>query len=215
MCSERSEVRGSPALRAPTGRGADGDENSCGWVIWMSPRLPTLFDLDVRVHLRCPCGKSSDGQGAERESKDLGCRRWRGRRIFRGPAGAGRERRNLPRPAQAIAAVPDGAAVARSILQACSGIAAAWGHEPSAAFSEQALGTITQAGSSLTSSMYRDMHAGGKGKSTPPCSRRLPSGFASMPPHARRTDVIHGVRRCYAGYGDIVIPSQRSERRQT
>ncbi len=60
----------------------------------------------------------------------------------------------------AIAAVPDGPAVARSILQACSGIAAAWGHEPSAAFREQALTTITQADSPLTSSMYRDMQAG-------------------------------------------------------
>jgi 2-dehydropantoate 2-reductase len=60
----------------------------------------------------------------------------------------------------AIAAVPDGVAVARSILQACCGIAAAWGHEPSAAFRAQALATITQAGSPLTSSMYRDMQAG-------------------------------------------------------
>jgi 2-dehydropantoate 2-reductase len=62
-------------------------------------------------------------------------------------------------PVGAIVAAPDGAAVVRSILQACCAIAGAWGYEPSPAFKEQTLATITQAGSQLTSSMYRDMQA--------------------------------------------------------
>ncbi len=64
--------------------------------------------------------------------------------LFRGSIGA-------------VAAVPGGAALARAILDECTAIAAACGYRPSAEFVERQAGTLTASGSTMTSSMYRDL----------------------------------------------------------
>jgi len=61
-----------------------------------------------------------------------------------------------------IAAVTGGAGVARGILDECSAIAAACGHAPSDAFLTRAEKTMTAPGSTLTSSMYRDLMKKGR-----------------------------------------------------
>jgi 2-dehydropantoate 2-reductase len=61
-----------------------------------------------------------------------------------------------------IAAVTGGAGAARGILDECSAIAAACGHAPSDAFLTRAEKTMTAPGSTLTSSMYRDLMKKGR-----------------------------------------------------
>jgi 2-dehydropantoate 2-reductase len=56
-----------------------------------------------------------------------------------------------------IAAVPGGAELSLTALSECAAIAGACGYPPSAAFLEEKGGKITAVGSSLTSSMYRDL----------------------------------------------------------
>jgi 2-dehydropantoate 2-reductase len=56
-----------------------------------------------------------------------------------------------------IEAVTGGAGVARGVLVECSAIAAACGHAPSDAFLTRAEKIMTAPGSTLTSSMYRDL----------------------------------------------------------
>ncbi len=64
--------------------------------------------------------------------------------LFRGPIGA-------------VAAVPGGAELARAILDECAAIATACGHRPSDVYLGRQAETLTAEGSSMTSSMYRDM----------------------------------------------------------
>ena len=61
-----------------------------------------------------------------------------------------------------IEAVAGGAGVAMGILAECSAIAAACGHAPSDAFLTQAGKILTAPGSTLTSSMYRDLMKKGR-----------------------------------------------------
>ncbi len=61
-----------------------------------------------------------------------------------------------------IEAVPGGAGVAMGILAECSAIAATCGHAPSDAFLNRAEKTMTASGSTLTSSMYRDLMKKGR-----------------------------------------------------
>lgn len=56
-----------------------------------------------------------------------------------------------------IVAVPGGAELSLTALSECAAIAGACGHPPSAAFLEEKRAQITAVGSSLTSSMYRDL----------------------------------------------------------
>jgi 2-dehydropantoate 2-reductase len=56
-----------------------------------------------------------------------------------------------------IQAITGGAGVAMGILDECSAIAAACGHAPSDAFLTRAEKIMTAPGSTLTSSMYRDL----------------------------------------------------------
>lgn len=56
-----------------------------------------------------------------------------------------------------IAAVPGGADLSLAALRECAAVAAACGYPPSAKFLEQDGAQLTAVGSSLTSSMYRDM----------------------------------------------------------
>lgn len=56
-----------------------------------------------------------------------------------------------------IVAVPGGADLSLAVLRECAAIAAACGYPPSAAFLEEKRAQITAVGSSLTSSMYRDL----------------------------------------------------------
>jgi 2-dehydropantoate 2-reductase len=60
----------------------------------------------------------------------------------------------------AVAAAPGGADFASAFLDECRAIATAAGHPPSAAFSTAARAVLTAPGSSMTSSMYRDLMAG-------------------------------------------------------
>ena len=64
--------------------------------------------------------------------------------LFRGPIGA-------------VAAVPGGAELARAILDECAAIATACGHRPSDVYLGRQAETLTAEGSSMTSSIYRDM----------------------------------------------------------
>jgi 2-dehydropantoate 2-reductase len=59
-----------------------------------------------------------------------------------------------------IAAVPGGANLALQLLAECSAVATAAGHPPRTAFFERAQSMLTQAGSPLASSMYRDLQSG-------------------------------------------------------
>jgi 2-dehydropantoate 2-reductase len=59
-----------------------------------------------------------------------------------------------------IEAIPGGADLARAILGECSAISAACGYAPSATFLVRTEKTLTTAGSTLTSSMYRDLSKG-------------------------------------------------------
>jgi 2-dehydropantoate 2-reductase len=59
-----------------------------------------------------------------------------------------------------ITAAPGGADLALEVLDECSAVATACGHKPSAAFLSRTTGAMTALGSSLTSSMYRDMRKG-------------------------------------------------------
>ncbi len=59
-----------------------------------------------------------------------------------------------------LAAVPHGADVARAILAEAMGVATANGYPPDAGFAAQQADRMTEAGSTLTSSMYRDMLKG-------------------------------------------------------
>jgi 2-dehydropantoate 2-reductase len=59
-----------------------------------------------------------------------------------------------------IAAAPGGADLALELLGECSAIATARGHKPSATFASRTAAAMTALGSSLTSSMYRDMRKG-------------------------------------------------------
>jgi 2-dehydropantoate 2-reductase len=61
-----------------------------------------------------------------------------------------------------IVAVPGGAAVAAALLDECAAIATASGHPPSEAFLTRIRGNVTEAGSGLASSMYRDLVQGNK-----------------------------------------------------
>lgn len=61
----------------------------------------------------------------------------------------------------AIVAAPGGPGLAEAMLAECASVAAAEGFPPSASFLTRIGGLVTAAGSSLTSSMYRDMVAGG------------------------------------------------------
>lgn len=56
-----------------------------------------------------------------------------------------------------IVAVAGGADLSLAALRECAAIASASGYPPSAAFLEEKAGQLTAAGSSLTSSMYRDL----------------------------------------------------------
>jgi 2-dehydropantoate 2-reductase len=59
-----------------------------------------------------------------------------------------------------IASIPGGTDVSLSVLRECSSIATACGYPPSDAFLEQQTATLTASGSTLTSSMYRDLKKG-------------------------------------------------------
>jgi 2-dehydropantoate 2-reductase len=61
-----------------------------------------------------------------------------------------------------ITATPHGADLGRAILQESAAIAVACGHPPAASFLLRAEKTLTATGSSLTSSMYRDMSSNGR-----------------------------------------------------
>jgi 2-dehydropantoate 2-reductase len=56
-----------------------------------------------------------------------------------------------------IEAIPAGADLCRAILSECSAISTACGHPPGAAFLARTEKVLTTHGSSLTSSMYRDL----------------------------------------------------------
>jgi 2-dehydropantoate 2-reductase len=60
-------------------------------------------------------------------------------------------------PVGEIAAVPRGADIARAILSECGAISRACGYPPGASFLAKTEKMLTSPGSSLTSSMYRDM----------------------------------------------------------
>lgn len=57
-----------------------------------------------------------------------------------------------------IEAIPTGADLSRAILSECSAISTACGHAPGAAFLARTEKVLTTRGSSLTSSMYRDLN---------------------------------------------------------
>jgi 2-dehydropantoate 2-reductase len=59
-----------------------------------------------------------------------------------------------------ITAAPGGADLALELLDECAAVATACGHKPSATFVSRITGMMTALGSSLTSSMYRDMRKG-------------------------------------------------------
>jgi 2-dehydropantoate 2-reductase len=59
-----------------------------------------------------------------------------------------------------IAAAPGGADLALEVLEECSAVARACGHRPSADFLSRISASMTALGSTLTSSMYRDMRKG-------------------------------------------------------
>jgi 2-dehydropantoate 2-reductase len=59
-----------------------------------------------------------------------------------------------------IASIPGGADLSLSVLRECSDIATACGFPPSAAFLEEQTAQLTDRGSQLTSSMYRDLEKG-------------------------------------------------------
>src|SRR5579863_2921076 len=59
-----------------------------------------------------------------------------------------------------IVAVRGGTALSRELVRECAAIATACGHPPSEGLLEWHTGLMTQAGSALTSSMYRDMRKG-------------------------------------------------------
>ena len=59
-----------------------------------------------------------------------------------------------------IVAIPGGADLSQSILRECSDIARACGYPPSEPFLKQQAPALTEAGSQLTSSMYRDLKKG-------------------------------------------------------
>ena len=59
-----------------------------------------------------------------------------------------------------ILAAPGGADLALEVLHECAAIATACGHPPSATFLSRTTGLMTALGSSLASSMYRDMRKG-------------------------------------------------------
>jgi 2-dehydropantoate 2-reductase len=61
-----------------------------------------------------------------------------------------------------IAATPHGADLGRAILQEAAAIAAACGYPPGAAFLQRTEKMLTATGSTLTSSMYRDMASNGR-----------------------------------------------------
>jgi 2-dehydropantoate 2-reductase len=64
-------------------------------------------------------------------------------------------------PIGAIVAAPGGLAVTEGILAECAAVAEAEGFTPGEAFMTRIRGMVTSAGSPLTSSMYRDLQAGG------------------------------------------------------
>jgi 2-dehydropantoate 2-reductase len=59
-----------------------------------------------------------------------------------------------------IAAAPGGTELALEVLAECSAVATACGHKPSATFLSRITALMSTLGSSLTSSMYRDMRKG-------------------------------------------------------
>ena len=59
-----------------------------------------------------------------------------------------------------IVAAPGGAEVSRAILDECVAVATACGHPPATAFLERTRATMTEAGSPMTSSMFRDLRKG-------------------------------------------------------
>jgi len=76
-----------------------------------------------------------------------------GRASFSRDVGGGVRRRVYSRPSQRDA----GADLSLTALSECAAIAGACGYPPSAAFLEEKRTQITAVGSSLTSSMYRDL----------------------------------------------------------
>lgn len=62
-------------------------------------------------------------------------------------------------PVGAIVAAPGGLAVAEAILAECASVSAAEGFPPGEAFMTRIRGMVTASGSTLTSSMYRDLQA--------------------------------------------------------
>lgn len=59
-----------------------------------------------------------------------------------------------------IVAAPDGAAFCRNAVNECARIAAACGHSPDLSFLEKLSAMLSEPGSALTSSMYRDLEKG-------------------------------------------------------
>jgi len=59
-----------------------------------------------------------------------------------------------------IEAVPGGAVLALQLMNECAAVATAHGQAPTAAFIAQIASTLTEAGSGLASSMYRDLQRG-------------------------------------------------------
>ena len=59
-----------------------------------------------------------------------------------------------------IAAAPGGSAAALALLEECRAVAASCGHAPGEATMQRARGVLTEAGSSLTASMLRDLQHG-------------------------------------------------------
>lgn len=59
-----------------------------------------------------------------------------------------------------IAAIPGGTSVATGMLHECTAIASGSGHAPDPAFLEKQTAALTAQGSTLTSSMYRDLNKG-------------------------------------------------------
>ena len=60
----------------------------------------------------------------------------------------------------AIAAVPGGSAAALALLEECRAVAERAGHAPGEKILNHARGALTEAGSSLTASMLRDLQHG-------------------------------------------------------
>jgi 2-dehydropantoate 2-reductase len=60
----------------------------------------------------------------------------------------------------AVEAAPGGAAFATAFLDEVTSVVVASGHQPSEAFLTAARATLTQEGSAMTSSMYRDLQEG-------------------------------------------------------